>query len=73
MSGVVPAELGNCKDLSRLHIHQTYIKGVVPMEICLLRDEQLFDETGQVGVFYATHNTTDHPSVAMAQTSLVTA
>lgn len=67
MSGVVPAELGNCKDLSRLHIHQTYIKGVVPMEICLLRDEQLFDETGQVGVFYADcrpNNKTEDPYIS---------
>jgi hypothetical protein len=66
-TGVLPSELGLCKELSRLHIHQTYINGVVPPEICLLRDEQLFDTTGQVGVFYADcrpNNKTEDPFIS---------
>jgi Leucine-rich repeat (LRR) protein len=66
-TGVLPAELGLCKELSRLHVHQTFISGVVPGEICLLRDEELFDHTGQVGVFYADcrpNNMTEDPFIS---------
>ena len=66
-TGVVPSELGLCEDLSRFHIHQTYITGSVPPEICLLRDKELNDHTGMVGVFYADcrpNNKTEDPYIS---------
>ena len=42
LEGSIPAELGKLSSLQRLQLQFTMLTGTMPVEICALRDENLF-------------------------------
>jgi len=64
LSGTVPTELGMCEKLEMVRLHRTNIYGTMPREVCMLRDKNLYDESGSRGILYAdcsNNNRTNEP------------
>ena len=38
INGTIPEELGNLTNLYTLHLEGTSLEGIMPLEVCLLRD-----------------------------------